>query len=85
VAKSRPIPKPPLSRVTPESFRLLLAALGDRAADGSHYEKLRAKLIFFFSRRLLAFPEDLADEVLDRLAHRLTQGTEMKSVEAFAV
>jgi len=71
--------------MTPESFGLLLDALGDHAADGSQYEKLRAKLIFFFTRRLLAFPEDLADEVLDRLTQRLAQGTEMNSVGAFAL
>jgi DNA-directed RNA polymerase specialized sigma24 family protein len=83
VAHAQSNPKVATSRITPESFGLLLAALGDQ--DGSQYEKLRAKLIFFFTRRLLAFPEDLADEVLDRLAQRLAQGTEMGSVEAFAV
>jgi len=83
VARERSIPKASASRVTAASFSLLLAALGDH--DGSQYEKLRAKLIFFFSRRLMGFPEDLADEVLDRLAQRLAQGTEMNSVEAFAL
>ena len=71
--------------MTPQGFGLLLAALGDHAGDGSHYEKLRAKLIFFFTRRLLAFPEDLADEVLDRLIRHLSQGTEIQSVDAFAL
>jgi len=71
--------------MTPQGFGLLLAALGDHAGDGSHYEKLRAKLIFFFTRRLLAFPEDLADEVLNRLIRHLSQGTEIQSVDAFAL
>jgi DNA-directed RNA polymerase specialized sigma24 family protein len=71
--------------MTPVSFGLLLAALGDHSADGSHYETLRAKLIFFFSRRLLDSPEELADEVLDRLAQRLFQGTQIESVEAFSL
>lgn len=83
MANTRSIPKAPSQRVTPESFGLLLAALKDN--DGSQYEKLRAKLIFFFNRRLLPFPEDLADEVLDRLAQRLAQATEMNSVQAFAL
>jgi DNA-directed RNA polymerase specialized sigma24 family protein len=85
VAKERSIPNADAQRITPQSFGLLLAALGDHATDGSHYERLRAKLIFFFTRRLLAFPEDLADEVLDRLVQRLSQGTEIQSVDAFAL
>jgi len=85
VAKERSIPKTDAPRITPQSFGLLLAALGDHAAGGSHYERLRAKLIFFFTRRLLAFPEDLADEVLDRLVQHLSQGTEIQSVDAFAL
>ena len=71
--------------MTPQSFGLLLAALGDHAADGSHYERLRSKLIFFFTRKLLPVPEDLADEVMDRLAQRLADGIQMNSVEAFAL
>jgi RNA polymerase sigma factor (sigma-70 family) len=71
--------------ITPESFASLLVALGDTPPGGARYEQLRAKLIFFFSRRLLAFPEDLADEVLDRLAYRLSQHTEIASAEAFAL
>lgn len=49
------------------------------------YERLRSKLILFFSRRMLQFPEDLADESLDRLARRLAEGTEIVSVPAFAL
>jgi RNA polymerase sigma factor (sigma-70 family) len=71
--------------VTSEAFTSLLKALGDAPLGGIHYEQLRSKLIFFFSRRLLQFPEDLADEVLDRLAYRLSQGVEIVSVEAFAL
>src|SRR6202021_3190124 len=71
--------------ITPGSFASLLAALGDTPPGGARYEQLRSKLIFFFSRRLLAFPEDLADEVLDRLAYRLSRHTEIVSAEAFAL
>lgn len=71
--------------ITPDAFAALLAALGDAPSKGAHYENLRSKLIFFFSRRLLQFPEDLADEVLDRLAFRLSKGTEIASIEAFAL
>src|SRR3984885_1168729 len=90
MTKGQSIPEvdPKVSRqrhITPESFASLLAALGDTPPGGARYEQLRAKLIFFFSRRLLAFPEDLADEVLDRLAYRLSQHTAIASAEAFAL
>ncbi len=89
MTKDQPIPEvdAKVSRqrhITRESFASLLTALGDTPLGGAHYEQLRAKLIFFFSRRLLAFPEDLADEVLDRLAYRISQHAEIASVEAFA-
>ena len=71
--------------VTSEAFTSLLKALGDTPPEGTGYEQLRSKLIFFFSRRFLLFPEDLADEVLDRLAYRLSQGSEIIAVEAFAL
>jgi DNA-directed RNA polymerase specialized sigma24 family protein len=71
--------------VTSEAFTSLLKALGDTPPGGTGYEQLRSKLIFFFSRRFLLFPEDLADEVLDRLAYRLSQGAEIVAVEAFAL
>ena len=74
-------------QITADNFAALLAALGDtpRGEPGTHYERLRSKLIFFFSRRSLQFPEDLADEVLDRLAHRISGGIEIASVSAFAL
>lgn len=92
MTKDQPIPEPEVDakvsrqrHITRENFASLLAALGDTPPEGARYEQLRGKLIFFFSRRLLAFPEDLADEVLDRLAYRLSQHTEIASAEAFAL
>jgi DNA-directed RNA polymerase specialized sigma24 family protein len=73
-------------QITAENFAALLASLGDTPQErGQQYETLRSKLIFFFSRRSLQFPEDLADEVLDRLAHRIAEGVEISSVPAFAL
>jgi DNA-directed RNA polymerase specialized sigma24 family protein len=73
-------------QITAENFAALLAALGDTPQErGKQYETLRSKLIFFFSRRSLQFPEDLADEVLDRLAHRIAEGVEISSISAFAL
>lgn len=80
MAKERSIPG------THEGFTSLLAALGDGpAAAGQHYEQLRAKLIFFFTRKALEVPEDLADEVLDRIGRRLSEGLAVLSVDAFAL
>jgi RNA polymerase sigma factor (sigma-70 family) len=91
MAKEQSIPEvstrtPRQRQITPESFAGLLAALGDaRQEQGIHYEQLRSKLILFFSRRMVQLPEDLADEVLDRLAHRIAEGTEIASLPAFAL
>jgi DNA-directed RNA polymerase specialized sigma24 family protein len=73
-------------QITVDNFTALLVALGDTPQErGTQYETLRSKLIFFFSRRSLQFPEDLADEVLDRLAHRISDGIEIASPPAFAL
>jgi DNA-directed RNA polymerase specialized sigma24 family protein len=73
-------------QITAENFAALLAALGDTPQErGTQYEALRSKLGFFFSRRSLQLPEDLADEVLDRLARRIAEGVEISSVQAFAL
>jgi hypothetical protein len=80
MAKERSIPG------NREGLKSLLAALGDSpAAAGQHYEQLRAKLIFFFTRKALDGPEDLTDEVLDRIGRRLSEGLAMVSVDAFAL
>lgn len=72
-------------RITPENFAALLDALGGGDAGASAYERLRSKLILFFTRRLLRSPEDIADEVLDRLAARLGEGIAIASIDAFAL
>lgn len=73
-------------QITAGNFAALLAALSDTPQErGKQYEILRSKLIFFFSRRSLQFPEDLADEVIDRLAHRIAEGVEISSAPAFAL
>jgi DNA-directed RNA polymerase specialized sigma24 family protein len=85
VTKGQPRPRR-RSDLTPAAFAVLLDALGGTAESaGARYERLRANLIFFFSRRVLTFPEDLADEVLDRLTKRLADGEKIVSMEAFAL
>jgi DNA-directed RNA polymerase specialized sigma24 family protein len=74
------------SRLTAEAFGNLLRSLSvDPRERGARYEMLRQRLILFFLRRLLTSPEELADEVIDRLAQRLTGGLEVASVEAYAL
>jgi DNA-directed RNA polymerase specialized sigma24 family protein len=71
---------------TAERFTAFLVALdgnADRAAQ--RYEKLRLRLMIFFTSRHCGFPEDLADEVLDRLARRLSDGEQIDSVEAYSL
>ena len=55
---------------------------GDRDRAAARYEALRAKLIRFFEWRRGRFPEDMADEVMDRVARRLTGGESIRSAEA---
>ncbi len=55
----------------------LLEALGPESNEaGAAYEELRARLIRFFRWNRCLFPEDLADEALDRLAAKLAGGAE---------
>ena len=63
---------------TPEAFARLLACL-DAAPDqaAAKYEELRQSLVTFFAFRNVADPEDLADETLNRVAYRLSEGQEI--------
>jgi len=73
-------------QLTPERFELLLSHLSiDPAERGTRYEMLRGRLIIFFSRRMLALPEDLADEVLNRIARRLEEGEAISRIEGYAL
>ena len=63
--------------LTATGFAKLLAHLGDspdRAGDG--YEELRLMLVKFFEWRDSWFPEDDADETLDRVVRKLDEGKE---------
>ena len=46
---------------------------GDQDSGGQMYEEMRQKLISYFDRRGCRFPEDLADETLNRVAQRLDE------------
>jgi hypothetical protein len=67
----------------------MLGALLDRLAPereraGGEYDALHRKLVRFFSHRACSSPEVMADETLDRVARRLTQGEDVQDVARYA-
>ncbi|MCA1815363.1 MAG: hypothetical protein LC746_02945 [Acidobacteria bacterium] len=72
------------SALTAESFAKLLASLdADRERAGEKYEDLRRTLIRFFEWRGAPFPDDHADETLNRVARKLGEGIEIKNIGAY--
>jgi DNA-directed RNA polymerase specialized sigma24 family protein len=67
-----------LERVlTPRAFERLLAWLDDGSeSNGETYLEMRHRLVLYFDRRNRPFPDDLADDTLNRIAWTLEeQGT----------
>lgn len=73
--------------LTPEAFAGLLAKLAsDPELAGEKYEELRGKLIKFFEWRGSLFPDQHADETLNRIARRIEEGEQIeKNVIAYAL
>jgi DNA-directed RNA polymerase specialized sigma24 family protein len=68
-----------------EAFhRLLLALDSDREAASHKYEALRRKLIDLFAWERSESPEDLADETLNRLARRVSEGADIPNLDRYA-
>lgn len=66
------------------SFNGLLAALNpDRAAASAEYERLRQRLIRFFSIQQARSPEDLADTAFNRIARRIAEGEEIRNARQY--
>jgi DNA-directed RNA polymerase specialized sigma24 family protein len=62
------------------AFEGLLAALNpDRATASAEYERLRQRLIRFFSIQQAQSPEDLADTAFNRIARRIAEGEEIRN------
>jgi len=60
-------------------FEQLLRLLGpDEEAQIRRYHEARQRLVATFNRRRCLFPEDLADEVLERAARRLESGVRLE-------
>lgn len=70
--------------LTPEELEALLAQLHpDRERAAEMYETIRRKLIRLFEWRGCAFPEDLADETINRAARRMAEGVKLHSSDPF--
>lgn len=64
---------------------LLQVLAPDREEAGRKYEELRRKLINLFAWEHCESPEDLADEVLNRLARKVTERAVIPHMERFAL
>ena len=62
-------------RLTREAFDEFLECLDlDREKAGLEYEKIRTKLVSFFECRDCQFPEDYADETINRVVRKIGDG-----------
>lgn len=95
VSRREEYPPPPRAaegvRATPENGNLtregfdkfLFKLDSDRDAAGRKYEVLRSKLISYFDWRNSTFPEDHADEALNRVIRKLDAGEELRDVSTY--
>ena len=64
--------------LTPEAFDKLLASLDpDRERAGEKYEQIRSGLVCFFEWRGSPFPEEHADETINRVARKIDVGEQV--------
>jgi len=71
--------------LTQQAFDKLLASLGEnRERAGAKYQELRGALAKFFEWRGGAFPEDHADETINRVARRIDEGEEIRDPSSYA-
>ncbi len=72
--------------LTQEAFDKLLVALGgDRDSAGKKYLEIRSNLTRFFEWRGCSFPEDHADETINRMAKRVADGEEILNHSGYAL
>ena len=70
--------------LTPESFDRFVASLHpDREQAARQYEVLRRKLIAFFGWRGCVSSEEVADEVLDRMARKVAAGEQIREPSTY--
>lgn len=70
--------------LTPGAFAKLLARFdADLDRAGAEYEVVRERLVGLFRWRGLEFPEDCADETINRVARKLEEGEEIQNLSAY--
>ena len=65
--------------------RLLDHLHADRDTAGRTYEQLRRRLVRFFEGRRCAFPDEHADETLNRVARKLDAGEPIQDVTTYVI
>jgi DNA-directed RNA polymerase specialized sigma24 family protein len=74
------------SHISRQAFERLLDSLAaDRDVAAERYSRLRLALIDFFTFESCPFPEDHADEVLMRVARRLSEGERIERLPAYVL
>jgi len=73
--------------LTQDAFDKLLLNLGrgDRESGSEKYLEIRSNLMRFFEWRGCAFPEDHADETINRLARKVADGEEILNPSGYAM
>jgi DNA-directed RNA polymerase specialized sigma24 family protein len=72
--------------LTQEAFDKLLASFGeDRESAGLKYIEVRSNLMRFFEWRGSPYPEDHADETINRVAKRLLEGEEIRNPSGYCI
>jgi DNA-directed RNA polymerase specialized sigma24 family protein len=61
-------------------FRLLERLNADPILAGEEYEKLRARLMYFFERKGCRIPAELTDETINRVARKVGEGIKIEDV-----
>src|SRR5436853_6842261 len=70
--------------LTEESFARFLACLApDSELAGQQYEKLHLKLVKFFDWQGANFPEECADETLNRVIRKVETGETIRDIAAY--
>lgn len=72
--------------LTEEAFAKLINGLdADRERAGEKYEELRRTLLRFFEWRGASFPEERADETLNRVARKLDEGVNIAELGQYSM
>ena len=72
--------------LTQEAFDKLLLSFGDdRDSGGKKYLEIRSNLTRFFEWRGCPFPEDHADETINRIARRVAEGEQIQNPSGYAM